>query len=703
VIGKRGFHKLLEPYHIGRVQIKNRMVKTGAGTGWCEGNHITEKTKHCYEALARGGIGLINTECCTVDYPLGLLEEEYVPGKSGGGLFRFDDDSFIPDFRELTEVIHRHGCPTVIQLYHAGPWHPPETPELQLVSASTMSGSEIAFDGETSAKGLRGLTIAEIEEYTDKFGAAAVRAEKAGFDGVEINASAGHLVNSFLSRVMNKRQDDYGCQSLENRSRFLVEIIQEIKKRLGQDFPVTALINGAELGIDKGTTIEETQGIAQILEAAGADGIHVRGYGFGDFSFTNILWPENIFYPEPPKFLPKVIDGSHNGAGAVVPMAAALKEVVSIPIITVGRINPILGEKILQQGKADFIGFTRALMADPDLPNKVAEGRLEDIAPCIAGMEGCGEPNNIQTCTVNAAWGSDQDYVIKPAEKKKKVVVVGGGPAGMEAARVAAMRGHEVTLYERESKLGGLLPLAALVKGFEIEDLTPLIRYLSTQITKLGVKINLGKEANPSLIKEIKPDVVILATGGVPTTPEIAGINRRNVVSGPDLYRRLKAYLRFLGPKALRWLSKFWMPVGKNVVIIGGAMRGCELAEFLVKRGRKVTIVDTNTAETLGQGIVSQWKRGSLLDWLAKKGVTMVTEVKYEEITDKGLVVKNKEGKSQTILADTIVIATPLKPDTELLKTLKGEVPEIYAIGDCSEPRLILEAIGGGYRVARNL
>jgi 2,4-dienoyl-CoA reductase (NADPH2) len=286
-------------------------------------------------------------------------------------------------------------------------------------------------------------------------------------------------------------------------------------------------------------------------------------------------------------------------------------------------------------------------------------------------------------------------YVIEKAARQRRVVIVGGGPAGMEAARVAALRGHEVILYEREPKLGGLLPLAAVVKGLEIEDLAALVRYLKNQITKLGVKVRLGGEINPSTIDEIKPDVVILATGGIPTVPEIPGINSPNVVISSDLHRRLKFYLRFLGPRFLGRVTKFWMPLGKRVVIIGGAIQGCELAEFLIKRGRKVTIVDT--AKELGEGL--EFAKLLLPRWLAKKA-TIMTEVKYEEITAKGLTIITKEGKRQTIEADNIIPVLPFAPNTGLLNSLQGKVPEIYPIGDCREPGLIGDAIADGSHIA---
>lgn len=337
-----------------------------------------------------------------------------------------------------------------------------------------------------------------------------------------------------------------------------------------------------------------------------------------------------------------------------------------------------------------------------ELPNKIAAGRLEDIAPCTACMQCIGLVAFDQPvrCRVNAALGSEQDYIIQQAERKKRVVVIGGGPAGIEAARVAALRGHEVILYEKEPKLGGLLPLAGVVKGLEIEDLPALIRYLKTQITKLGVKIVLGKEANLSLIEQIKPDVVILATGGIPAVPKIPGVDRRNVVNSRDLHQRLKIYLRFLPPGVLRWLTRFWMPLGKRVVIIGGAIHGCELAEFLVKRGRKVTIVDTT--EALGDGLAGQTKV-RLFKWLTKKGVIMMTGVKYEEINDEGITIITKEGKRHIIEADTIVPAMPLTANTELLKSLEGKAPEIYAIGDCREPHLIIDAIADAYRIAHTI
>jgi 2,4-dienoyl-CoA reductase (NADPH2) len=270
----------------------------------------------------------------------------------------------------------------------------------------------------------------------------------------------------------------------------------------------------------------------------------------------------------------------------------------------------------------------------------------------------------------------------------------------MEAARVAALRGHDVTLYEKSNKLGGLLPVAALVKGTEIEDLPALVRYLKGQITKLGVKIILGQEITPSIIEEVKPDAVILATGGVPVLPEIPGIDRPNVISTAELHRKLKSYLRFLGTKTLRWLTKFFMPVGKRVVIIGGAIQGCELGEFLTKQGRKVTIVDTT--ETMGEGLVD-YQFFQLCMWFQRKGVTMISGVSYEGITDEGLVIITKEGSRQIIEADSIIPALPLASDSRLLNSLKGKVPEVYAVGDCHDGKLIADAIGAGSRFARSI
>jgi 2,4-dienoyl-CoA reductase (NADPH2) len=687
---KARFDKLLEPYHIGKVQTRNRIVKTAAGMSYQTDDYMNETSMAFYEGLAKGGVGLLMVESPAIDYPLSLM----FPIQ-----FRLDDDRFIPGFSELTKVIHKQGCPTFLQMWHCGQWQQKELFGLQGVAASAISRGSLG-GSHLPMEVPRELSISEIEELVDKFASTAVRAQKAGFDGVEVNASSNHLLATFLSRIWNQRQDAYGG-SLENRARFVLEIIREIKKRAGQDFPVITTINGVEIGEegkDENRTYEEGQELARMLEEAGADALQIRFYWLGhDIS---VLTPEVLLYPEPHiplKDFPKELDWSLKGAGASMPVAAAIKKAVSIPVITVGRLNAELGEEALRKGKVDFIGMCRRLMADPEMPNKLASGRVDDIRPCLACLQ-CmhGRPQPVP-CVVNASLGKEREYTVEQAAKKKRVLVVGGGPAGMEAARVAALRGHEVILYEKERKLGGLLPLAAVVKGTEIEDLPALVSYLERQITRLGVKISLGKEVNLPVIEEIKPDVVILATGGIFTLPDIPGINGRNVVSGAKLHHSLKNYLRFLGPGLLRWLTRFWMPVGKSVVIIGGAIQGCELAEFLVKRGRRVTIVDT--AGELGEGLAPE-KKIRLLMWFPKKGVTMMTEVSYEEITDKGLTVITREGKRQTITADTVISSIPLIPNTDLLKSLEGKGLEIHAIGDCKEPRLIIDAIADGSRVA---
>jgi len=692
------FPKLFEPGQIGSLKLKNRIVRTAAGTDYLDKNDFLklEQELPFYEALARGGVGLIGLGGTLVEYPLGAIH----PGQP-----RFDDNKFMPDFQKITEAVHKYDCRIFAQIHHAGPWHgifnTMSNEGLQPVSSSGLSRSELQALGMDFGMPLRELSVAEIKELVKKFADAAERGKKAGFDAIELNVATCHLGNSFLSQAWNRRHDEYGCDNLENRARFVLEVLQAIKNRLGQNFPLGILMNGAEFGIENVITIEDAREFAKMFEKAGVDYIQVRSFGYGDY--YDLHWPETIFAPEPPKPMSKLLDARNNGVGATVPLAAKIKDAVSIPVITVGRLDPVIGEEILRQGKADYIAMQRRLIADPELPNKAAEGRLEDIAPCLAcfACHALLEQHDYVRCRINAAIGGTQDYTIKPATGKKKVVVIGGGPSGMEAARVAALRGHEVTLYEKEPRLGGLLNLAAIVKYGKSQDFEDMVRYLKTQINKLGVNVKLGDAFDPSSISETKPDVVLVAAGGTPVMPEIPGIQSRNVMSTSKLHGRLKFFLRFLSPGILRTLTKLWMPVGKNVVVVGGGLHGCELTEFLVKRGRKVTMIDT--AETLEDKRIARVNNQRLFQWMEKKGVILLTGVTYEGITGKGIDIITKEGNKQTIEADTIIPIMEMAPNDALYKSLNGKVPEVIPIGDCSSIGLTMEAVASGYSAAQKI
>ena len=693
MFAKRTFRRLMEPGYIGSVRTKNRLLKTGSTPGFFpwEDGHIQQGIIDHYGVLAKGGAGIVTVGAA----PLGVP-----PGRG----YKMDDDKYLPDMTRVAEAIRKHDCPAFVQMFHLGPMIPPFLTGLgaQSVAASSFKKSELPLPHLAVPKE---LTIAEIEGIVEAFGDQVERAKKAGFQGIELNAACSHLLNSFLSRAWNKRQDAYGVGSLESRSKIVVDIIREVKRLNGKDFAIIALINGAEPGLDNGITPEECQGIAQILQAAGADAIHVRAEFYSRPKNPSLRddtqFPDIAFYPENPYSEIRYIDARRHGVGGGVPPAAAVKKVVSIPVIAVGRLDPELSEKLLRRGVVDFVTFNRRLIADPELPNKLAEGRPEDIR-CCTGCTTCfdnNEKGNPPLCQVNAAVGKEKEYEIKPAKKRKRVMVVGSGPAGMETAVVAALRGHEVILCEKERRLGGSMVLAALVKGFGREDFLGLVSYYKVQLAKLGIDIRFGKEANRTVVEEVKPDILVIAAGGEHSIPGIAGINRRNVVTSGALHQRLKGFLRFLSPRVLRWLTNFWMPIGKTVVIMGGNIQGCQTAEFLVKRGRNVTIVDT--AQEIGEGLLGALVKPHLLDWLDKKGVTMLSGVRYEEITDAGLTITTKKGKKQTIRADTIVTALPLVPNTELLNELDGIAPEVYAIGDCKEPQLVVDAIAEGSRVAR--
>jgi len=641
---------------IGTMKVRNRIVMPPMGTGFGTGDGtVTERHRNYYEARAKGGVGLIIVEIAT---PSG--ERKYGPNTLG--LF---DDGLIPSWKELAKAVHAHGAKVAAQIMDPGP-----------EGASILSGrpplaaSPVA--SHTIREVPRELTIEEIEGVIDDFAEAARRGRDAGLDAIEIHAAHGYaLVGSFLSPFFNKRTDAYGG-SLEGRLKLLLDIIKAIKAKTGRDFPVIVRMSGDDR-IPGGRTPQETQFIAPILVEAGVDALEISGG----------VVPHVFWALVPPSGTPLALNA---------PFAEVVKKVVSVPVICVGRINsPQLAEFVLESDKADLVSMGRALMADPELPNKAKAGNFEDIAPCVADNVGClgsAMMGNPATCIVNPAMGKEKEMAIVPAAKPKQVLVAGGGPAGLEAARVAALRGHQVTLFEREHKLGGQVNLASVPPY--MQEIGQLIKYLSRQVEKVGVKVEVGKEVAPELVDEMKPDVVIVATGASPLIPDdIPGINKDMVVTAWDI------------------LAGRTAPTAKDVVILGGGLVGCETADFLAETGDNlaagrtaVTIVEMLEDVALDMGIEA---RHLLMERLHAKGVKILTSAKVKEILDDG-VLFIRDGQEESVRnVDSIILALGSRPVDHLSEKIKDKVAEVYVIGDAKEPRKVLEATAEGAEIGRKI
>ena len=686
-MSKSSYDHLLQPGQIGITNIKNRMVRMAAHPGFpdYEDGFLQPFYSDLWQSFAKGGAGLIG---CGVS-----------PAPGVG--WSLDDDKYIPRVLEMNKKIHEYGAASYVQMFHVGPWMPaPMT-----VAASSLSIEEIPLTVQNFPDA-RPMPVDEIKGIVKQFGQVAARARRAGFDMAEINAGCNHLFGTFLSRVWNKREDEYGCASLENRARFVVELIKEIKTQAGQDFGVIVVYNAAEPGIEKGITPQEGQDLARMFEAAGADAIHARIEMYimrnSPRESDSTHFPDMAFYPEVPEFAKNCgADVSKHGEGGWIPYAAGIKKAVTIPVIGTGRLDADLGEKLVRQGVIDFVNLNRRMIADHDYANKITEGRIDDIAPCTACMT-CF--NNVEAqkkviCRINASTGREREYELHAAGAKKKVVVIGSGPAGMETARIAALRGHKVVLFEKESYLGGSLNLAAVVKGTDREDMLKIVEYLKLQVEKAGVDVHKGEEATKENVAALKPDAVVVAVGGKHNIPDIPGIHGANVLTGEDLHHRLKGYLKVTGARMMTKLVNMYLPVGKKVIIIGGTIQGCETAELLVKNGRKVTIVETGAE--IGEGMLWRLVKPQLLHWLEDKGVEMLAGVKLDEVTNKGLVITDKDGQKRLLEANTIITALPLRPNTELYDKVKDSAPEAYLIGDSKQPGLVVDAIAAGAAVAR--
>jgi 2,4-dienoyl-CoA reductase-like NADH-dependent reductase (Old Yellow Enzyme family)/thioredoxin reductase len=705
------FEHLNSPVRLGGLELRNRIAMAAMGVEIAEEDgHAREPIIAYYEERARGGVGLIITEVCAAGYPRGATAARQLAASS---------DDYLPGLRELTDRVHRHGAKIALQLVHHGKMSRLDTKQGRDVlmpsmprfkgamdMANDLSSEELGWLMKAAGGGrpqIKEATEEDIEWVVELFADAAARARRAGFDAVEFHAAHGYLLSEFLSPAWNFREDEYGG-SRENRARLLQRVIRTAKQRAGSDFPIWARIDWQEYRTPGGITLEDSQRTAELAEEAGADAIHVSAYSDST---------SGVGFTDAPLV--------HQEA-AYVDATAAIKSRVRVPVIAVGRIEPEVGDRLIRDGKADVIAMARKLLADPAVAQKLAEGRPEDIRPCIYCYTCVAQPffDRAVRCAVNPMTANEARLggaERESAAARKRVLVVGGGPSGLEAARVAKLRGHDVVLCEKSGQLGGTLRFAALV----YEPNERLLDWLIAQVRKLGVEIRLETEVDGRMIREIAPDQVLVAAGAKRERPALDGVEQDHVFDGDDLRALLTGQgdaeaskkLSILGraavrvgrvtgitssPGKLREATKVYMPVGQKVVVIGGGLVGLELAEFLASRGRDVTILEEGPKFGLEMAHPRRWR---VLDDLKQHGVRMIADAAVTRIAKTH--VEYAVGQPQetaSAWADTVILAIGLAAHPEVTSAFKEAGVPVREIGDVSGVGYLEGAMRDGFHAA---
>ena len=642
------FNKLFEPMKIGNLEIKNRLVVPAMDSGTTTKEHLfSEQSLNYFAARAKGGFGLVITEFLCVS-------EEGLSGEAQAGIY---DDSFIPNLTELAKRLHDNGAACFAQIHHAGMQSSFKATKQIAVGASSISAPN-------NLQPVRELTTEEVWTLVGKFGDAAVRAKKAGFDGVEVHGAHGYLIGQFLSKSTNKRIDEFGG-STTARARFASEIIKDVKKKCGEDYPVIVRISADE-DLENGNTIIDSKAQAKVLEEAGADAIHAS---FGTIVSGTVA-------------LPNYIQPGFNSINA-----KEIKETVNIPVLCVGRINdPSIAESIILSGAADFVSIGRQSICDPEFANKIKENRLDEIFYCSGCMQRCFYTKTCEesdvgvSCMINPFSGKEGNWEIKKAEKAKKVVVVGAGPVGLQAAWVLAKRGHDVTVLEKEQYAGGQYRLASIPPMKQ--DLSKTIRTYETLCNKYGAKIKYGVEVTKEIIESYNADTIVLATGSAPIIPPIKGIDGDNVYKANDILK---------GDKIIG---------NQKVLVIGAGLVGCETAEFLSLYNNDITIVDMIKEMA---PLLAKVPRRHLLARLDKSHVKFYPETKVLEFTFDGIKYEHKDEQGVLSCFDSIVLAIGSKSYNPLLEVSEEICKEVYSVGDAKKAADAMMGIYEATKVAMSI